>query len=143
MPAAPPRRSDAVASPCRGWSLHHPLVLLIIFSLVALTLLLWVFNLRESTQQVALDRLAGTASQAMAVNRLLCQAQGASQPAAGAATCQPVHDCADLPVLLQTGLPAGYSVQRKPLPNEGDSVSCVLQHGASGLHATFNGQSGG
>ena len=42
-----------------------------------------------------------------------------------------------------TGLEVKGWVQRKPLPVDADSVICVLQHGATGLQATFTGQSGG
>lgn len=124
----------------RGFSLVEQLAVLALAGAVTAGAAPLLTALDEQARSITLARLAAGAATAMALNQAGCLL---TDQRAQAGRCLPVRNCADLPALLMTDLPAGYAVQPQALPPAPEGARCLLRREADGAAAAFHGVAAG
>lgn len=126
------------SSPRRGFTLIEQIVTIAVAGTASAVALPALQSLQADADRAALQHLAAAAGSAMAVNFAGCLVTG-QQAVPG--KCIPVQDCAQVGLLLQAGLPAGYQAPAQALPRAGSGrqASCQLVDDQRGAAAPFRG----
>jgi MSHA pilin protein MshA len=113
-----------------GFTMIELVMVIVIIGIITAVAIPKFINIKADAHRETLEGVAGALSSASAINYGARAVDGTKG--------DPIANCIDVALALQSGLPNGYTITSAGI-GPGDTVSCIVSDDTSGDTTTFTG----